>query len=65
MAPLPDLGVDWPDLNAADLAAEPAPAAAQPPAPPAKNKAAVDNASNEIRYTVQIDGLEAIGSFEV
>jgi translocation and assembly module TamA len=58
MAPLPDLGVDWPDLNAADSVSAPAPAAT----PPAKGKAAIVSASSDIHYTVEIDGLDAIGN---
>ncbi len=51
LAPLPDLGVPWPDLDAKETLAQPAPAASQrkgrTPAPVA----------GDIRYTVQVEGL--------
>ncbi|HUE79442.1 MAG TPA: BamA/TamA family outer membrane protein [Sphingomicrobium sp.] len=61
--PMPDLGLEWPDLDAND---EPPPPAPQPVAeePAAELPAAVSdgNAAAEIRYTVAIQGLETVGS---
>src|SRR5690348_8099731 len=58
LAPLPDLGIEWPDLNAKDSAAPPAPSAA---ATPAKGKTtAAQNGTGDIRYTVAVEGLGAI-----
>jgi translocation and assembly module TamA len=57
LAPLPDLGVDWPELNAKDTSLSPqAPAAAAQQAP--------TEASGTVRYTVEVDGLAAIGDSE-
>ena len=58
LAPMPDLGVEWPDLNATDTAAPPA----ATPATPSKGKAAaVEDGAGDIRYTVAVEGLDAIG----
>lgn len=59
MAPLPDIGVDWPDLNAKDQL-EPVPAAPneQTASPPA------DENSGEIRYAWAIEGISSIGNAE-
>src|SRR3954451_17905686 len=59
LAPMPDLGVDWPDLNAKE--SEPA---SQPPDPEAV-KAAPDlttEAGGTLRYVWQVDGLSSVGS---
>src|SRR6059058_186599 len=48
LAPLPDLGVDWPDLNAKETTA-PAPAAATAQQP--------DEGAGEVRYTWTLEGL--------
>jgi translocation and assembly module TamA len=48
MAPLPDLGVDWPDLSA--LPAEPVDPATQA------------GISGETRYTVAVDGIDAVAT---
>ena len=57
LAPLPDLGVAWPDLNAKDTAA--------PPAPASKPVGRVSlPASGDMRYTVQVEGLGALGGSE-
>ena len=58
--PMPDLGVEWPDLNAKDSAEPPAPAAATPQA---QAQAVTDENSN-IRYTVEVQGLAPIGNSE-
>ncbi|HEY0270621.1 MAG TPA: BamA/TamA family outer membrane protein, partial [Sphingomonas sp.] len=59
LAPLPDLGIDWPDLAAPDtpLAQLPdAPVAA--PAPAVHASAAAPDAGGEQRYTITLDGLD-------
>jgi translocation and assembly module TamA len=59
--PMPDLGVAWPDLKASDTAPPPAPPAAQQK----KGKQAVAReASGDIRYTVQVEGLAPVGDAE-
>ena len=68
LAPMPDLGVEWPDLNTKDTAA-PAPAATAPPegaaAEPTKSKkVAIEDGTGDIRYTVAVEGLSAVGGAE-
>ena len=60
LAPMPDLGVDWPDLNAKDVTEAPSTAtqADQGPAPTA------DADNSELRYAVVVEGLESIGNAE-
>src|SRR5690348_6815789 len=54
LAPMPDIGVEWPDLNAKETAPPPPPAATTPQ----KGKAAaVQDGSGDIRYAVTVDGL--------
>ena len=60
LAPLPDLGVAWPDLNAPQ-ATSPAPAIE--PGQPAAS-ATLDEGTSEIRYTVVVEGLSTVGRFE-
>ena len=61
LAPMPDLGVEWPQL---DLKATAPPAQAAAPAgtkaPPAKSEAA----AGTVRYTVDVEGLGAVGGAE-
>ena len=59
--PMPDLGVEWPDLNAKDEA-EPAPGAA----PDGQKAEAVAGpvTQGERHYTVTVEGLGAIGGSE-
>lgn len=59
LEPMPDLGVDWPDLNVPDATA---PAAVTET--PAATTAVLDDESSEIRYTVAVEGLSAIGNAE-
>ena len=54
MAPLPDLGVDWPDMNAPDA---PPPTDAGTEALP---KPVAIDAAEERRYTVVIEGLQGV-----
>ena len=66
MAPMPDLGVAWPDLNAADTtpAQNPAPQEAAVPGPSkGKGKQAADGTGN-IRYDWIIEGLGPVGDDE-
>ena len=59
--PMPDLGVDWPDLDADEgPAAGPASDAAAAPSP----AAAAEEVSSERRYTVAIEGLAGVGDTE-
>src|SRR5687768_17428975 len=50
--PMPDLGVDWPDLQSTDTA----PTTAQPDAA----KPTTDVAGAELHYTVAVEGLDRI-----
>jgi translocation and assembly module TamA len=66
LAPLPDLGVPWPDLQQPEAATPiaPAPTAtptspAPVPAPPAAPPSGVSDAATELHYSVAIDGLDA------
>ena len=58
---MPDLGVDWPDLNAKDTVLPP-----EPTAPGAQQAAPAQQAepSGELRYTVAVEGLSTIGNTE-
>ncbi|PZU11071.1 MAG: hypothetical protein DI605_04660 [Sphingomonas sp.] len=78
LAPMPDLGVDWPDLSAPDAGAAPAPAPASSTAPasaaarsatsaPAgKGKGAPKNAGTDAElmrpYSVAITGIDELGA---
>ena len=57
MAPMPDLGVDWPNLNAKEQAA---------PLPNAQAGAAsaVDEGGGETRYVWAIEGIASVGNAE-
>ena len=55
LAPLPDLGVDWPDLNARDT---------NVPGQPASPAQATTESASEVRYTWSIEGLRSIGNGE-
>jgi translocation and assembly module TamA len=59
MAPLPDLGVDWPDLNAPDEPVAPGTAEPAPPEPVAA--ADEDRAGNDLHYYFNIEGLAGLG----
>jgi translocation and assembly module TamA len=55
LAPLPDLGVDWPDLNARDTTE---------PAPTEETSAAPDQNASEVRYVWTVEGLAPVGNAE-
>jgi translocation and assembly module TamA len=61
MAPMPDLGVDWPDLNAKDTVLSPQPGT--PIAQPTP-RAGTTEATGTIRYTVDVEGLSTVGAAE-
>jgi translocation and assembly module TamA len=55
LAPMPDLGVDWPDLNANDAATS------STPAPAAQG---TTEGASQLRYSWAIEGLASIGNAE-
>jgi translocation and assembly module TamA len=55
---MPDLGVAWPQLNPGDTAPPPV---AAPASPKRQAKRGQADGSGDIRYTVQVEGLAAIG----
>jgi len=61
LAPMPDLGVEWPDLDARDSAAPPA-ADVAATAKPTDSRST--ETGGEIRYTVEVEGLGAAGDAE-
>ena len=61
LAPLPDLGVPWPDLKPSETAPPPA---VTTTVKGKSQKQAVAEAAGNIRYTVDVEGLAAIGNAE-
>lgn len=61
LAPLPDLGVAWPDLNASEAAPAPDETAVSPPK---KAERAPADGGGNIRYMVVVEGLAPIGNAE-
>lgn len=61
LAPLPDLGVPWPDLKPSESAP---PAAVTTTVKGKKQTQAVAETGGNIRYTVDVEGLTAIGNAE-
>src|SRR5687768_3557168 len=57
--PMPDLGVDWPDMNSPDPMPEPDPDETAAPAEET-GSLAIDDAAAARRYDYRIDGLDAI-----
>ena len=57
---MPDLGVEWPDLNATEAVPEPVPSTPKGQA----EASAVTDENSEIRYTVEVEGLGGIGNSE-
>src|SRR4051812_47972369 len=60
LSPMPDLGVDWPDLNTKD---EIAPVATGPDAKPVAVQPS-DDASGNLRYASTIEGIAALANAE-
>jgi translocation and assembly module TamA len=60
LAPLPDLGVAWPEFNPRDLAAPPPPSVL----PQKRSRRAIAEGVGDIRYTVQLEGLGGLGDAE-
>src|SRR5689334_4084126 len=60
LAPLPDLGVEWPDLNAKDRT-EQSPAT---PNSPAQAAASLDEGGGQARYVWTIEGIGSVGNAE-
>ena len=58
---MPDLGVAWPELKADDTVSPPVQA---PTTPLAKPKRVATMGSGDIRYTVQVEGVGAVGNAE-
>jgi translocation and assembly module TamA len=58
--PMPDLGVEWPDLNPRDTTVPSPPASPLGQAP----TATVDEGTSDMRYTLVVEGLAAIGDSE-
>ena len=56
---MPDLGIAWPNLQASDPAAPPA---VTPATPKTTAKRGAASSAGDIRYTVQVEGLAAIGN---
>ena len=67
MDAMPDLGVDWPDMNAPDPKPEPdlASPAEQSNAEPADAGVSIDDSAAARRYVVRLDGLGAAGGEEL
>ncbi len=62
--PMPDLGVDWPQTGTNDqpaLAPDSQTAPAEPPAAPAVSESEPANNAAELRYSIVLEGLEAVG----
>jgi translocation and assembly module TamA len=57
LAPLPELGVEWPQLNVRDTAPPPLPAPKPGQKPSARANA---ETAGEIRYTVAVEGLSSV-----
>ena len=57
LAPMPDLGVEWPDLNAREQIVAPGEATA-------KTTPVVNEGTGEIRYAWTIEGITGVGNAE-
>jgi translocation and assembly module TamA len=56
LAPMPDIGVDWPDLNATDPAEN-----LEPAGPPSRDANASPDDKGDLRYVVVVEGLSGLG----
>ena len=63
--PMPDLGVEWPDLDAPEQPSVARPAAGEEAADLPDLPAVSADAAAELRYTVSIEGLEQIATEEL
>lgn len=61
LAPMPDLGVEWPDLDATETVPVPTPDSSQSAKAPVPG---ASEASGDIHYTVAVEGLAAAGDAE-
>ena len=59
LAPLPDLGVEWPDLDAKDSTLP-----AQPEASAPRPAETTTDATGTLRYTIDVEGLSTVGAAE-
>ena len=59
LAPLPDLGVEWPDLDAKDSTLP-----AQPQASAPRPAETTTDATGTLRYTIDVEGLSTVGAAE-
>jgi translocation and assembly module TamA len=60
LAPMPDLGVEWPDLDAGDQTVAPAAETPEPQAP----AVIADEQASERKYVLAVEGLGAVGNAE-
>ena len=60
LAPLPDLGVGWPDLDPKGTAAPPPPTISSRKS----SRPAIAAGVGDIRYTVEVKGLDTLGNAE-
>ena len=59
--PMPDLGVEWPDMDKPDPVPEPEPVqAGETPAAEEAADQAIEDSAAARRYTYRVDGLEAV-----
>jgi len=59
--PMPDLGVDWPDMDKPDPIAEPVPGdTAETPAAERESDVAIEDAAAARRYSYRVEGLQAV-----
>src|SRR5215203_3304395 len=59
--PMPDLGVDWPDMDKPDPIPKPEPdRAAEAPAAEQESDQAIEDSAAARRYTYRVDGLQAV-----
>jgi translocation and assembly module TamA len=64
LAPMPDLGVPWPDLNAAESAPAENPVTSAAPEPAKGTAKAARDGTGDIRYSWTIEGLGPVGGQE-
>jgi translocation and assembly module TamA len=62
LAPLPDLGVEWPQLDVKETA--PQPEAVEPAGKKPVREQASSETTGNLRYTVEVEGLNSVGGSE-